>query len=83
MKAALATGAVLERFQRWVAAQGGDLGGFERRLGAQPAVRRITVSAPRAGVVAAMDATAIGEIARTLGAGRLAVGDGMGGLPIL
>ena len=68
---ALANGDALERFRRFVAAQGGDADIVDdpSRL-PQPAVTR-DVTAGRAGVLATVDAEAIGRAAATVGAGRL------------
>ncbi|CAN5462267.1 pyrimidine-nucleoside phosphorylase [soil metagenome] len=64
-------GAALERFAAMVAAQGGDASVCERPrkvLAAAPVTRE--VPAPEGGVVAAVPARAIGELAAGLGAGR-------------
>ncbi len=68
---ALANGDALERFRRFVAAQGGDADIVDdpSRL-PQPAVTR-DVTAGRAGVLETVDAEAIGRAAATVGAGRL------------
>ena len=68
------SGAALERFQRWVREQGGDLQEFQHRLAGLEAYRRITVLACREGYVSRLDARIIGELARTLGAGRTQLG---------
>ena len=67
----LASGAALERFRRFVAAQGGDPGVADDPglLPAAPVVR--DVRAGRAGHLAAVDAQAIGQAAAGVGAGRL------------
>ncbi len=75
MYEALVSRAVLERFRRWVYAQGGDLGHFRRSQAQAGAVESIEVPAPRSGVICRMDARAIGEVARSLGAGRQAAED--------
>jgi thymidine phosphorylase len=64
---ALASGAALEQYERWIRAQGGD-----PSLHALPGapVRR-PVPAPESGFVQAIAATSIGEAALRLGAGRL------------
>src|SRR2546428_5440080 len=58
------------KFAQWVAAQGGDRRVVDdsRRLPAAPV--RIAVEAPSSGVVAAVDAQAVGLAAMGLGAGR-------------
>lgn len=63
----LASGAAHRRFANWVSAQGGDAGAVEQL---QPAPGREVVAAPRAGVVAAMEALAIGRAVGVLGGGR-------------
>jgi pyrimidine-nucleoside phosphorylase len=69
--AALRDGAALERFRRFVEAQGGDPRIVDdlSLLPAAPVVR--DVAAGRAGVVAAVDAEAVGRAATALGAGRV------------
>jgi pyrimidine-nucleoside phosphorylase len=64
---ALASGTALEQYERWIRAQGGDPA--LDALPAAPVVR--LVPAPRAGFVTAIAATAIGEAALRLGAGRV------------
>jgi pyrimidine-nucleoside phosphorylase len=70
VRRALASGAGVERFRAMIAAQGGDPAVVDdySRL-PQPAVRDVW-SAPRAGVVARMDAELVGRAAVALGAGR-------------
>jgi pyrimidine-nucleoside phosphorylase len=64
---ALAGGAALDQYERWIRAQGGD-----PALDALPATAVIReVPAPEAGHVHAIAATAIGEAALRLGAGRV------------
>ena len=58
---ALQSGAAYERFGRLVEAQGGEPGALER-IAAHP--HRTTATAPAGGVVGAIDAAAIGELAR-------------------
>lgn len=74
MEDQLSSGAALERFGRWIAAQGGDAGVVDHpdRLPAAPEVR--TVDAPRAGVFVRIDSRAVGLAAVGLGAGRTKVG---------
>src|SRR5215211_5536341 len=64
---ALASGAALELYERWVRAQGGDPA--VAALPAAPVVR--AVPAPEVGFVQGIAATAIGEAALRLGAGRV------------
>jgi pyrimidine-nucleoside phosphorylase len=64
---ALASGAALEVYERWVRAQGGDPS--LEALPTAPVVR--SVPAPTDGFVEAIAATAVGEAALGLGAGRL------------
>jgi pyrimidine-nucleoside phosphorylase len=64
---ALASGAALEAYERWVRAQGGDPS--LDALPTAPVVR--SVPAPGNGFVEAIAATAVGEAALGLGAGRL------------
>jgi pyrimidine-nucleoside phosphorylase len=64
---ALASGAALEAYERWVRAQGGDPS--LEALPTAPVVR--SVPAPGDGFVEAIAATAVGEAALGLGAGRL------------
>ena len=75
--AALAAGDGLERFRRFVEAQGGDPRIVEDPgLLPQPAVVQ-EVTAGREGVLAAVDAEAIGRAAAGVGAGRLRKEDGI------
>jgi pyrimidine-nucleoside phosphorylase len=60
---ALQSGAAYERFVRLVEAQGGSRAALDR-IAAHP--HRVSATAPRTGVVAAIDAVAIGELAREL-----------------
>ncbi len=60
---ALQSGAAYERFVRLVEAQGGSRAALDG-IAAHP--HRVSATAPRAGVVAAIDAVAIGELAREL-----------------
>lgn len=69
---AVASGLAYERFERWIAAQGGDvtsLGKLERAPDAY------VVRATRAGVVDKLDALAIGRAAGVLGGGRSKKGE--------
>jgi len=60
---ALQSGAAYEKFGQLVQAQGGTPGALER-IAAHP--HRVTATAPTDGVVTAIDAAAIGELAREL-----------------
>jgi thymidine phosphorylase len=62
---ALSSGAAMERYQRWISAQGGDP---KAPLPAAPVV--IDVPATRSGVVQRCHALAVGRAAAQLGAGR-------------
>jgi thymidine phosphorylase len=62
---ALSGGAALERYQRWISAQGGDP---EAPLPVAPVV--VEVPAPRSGIVQRCHALAVGRAAAGLGAGR-------------
>jgi pyrimidine-nucleoside phosphorylase len=65
-EAAVRDGSALERYERWIRAQGGDPA--EDALPLAPVVR--AVEAPRAGVVERLGAVAVGTAALRLGAGR-------------
>ena len=67
IRAALDDGRAYARFERWVAAQGGRLTD-ETSLALSPDTWILT--APRDGVVANIDALAVGEAVRRLGGGR-------------
>ncbi len=67
VRAALADGTARARFDRWVGAQGGDLDA-PRSLALAPG--REEVDAERDGVLADLDALAVGRAARALGGGR-------------
>jgi len=69
---ALDDGSAYERFERWVAAQGGDVGALASLTLAPD---QELVRAPRSGVLAALEARAIGEAAGLLGGGRARKGD--------
>jgi pyrimidine-nucleoside phosphorylase len=64
--AAIHDGSALERYERWIAAQGGDPA--EGSLPSAPVVR--DVPAPQGGYVAAIGAVDVGMAALRLGAGR-------------
>jgi pyrimidine-nucleoside phosphorylase len=65
-EAAVRDGSALDRYERWIRAQGGDPA--EEALPVAPIVR--VVEAPRAGVVERLGAVAVGTAALRLGAGR-------------
>ena len=67
---ALESGRALQKLLEWIAAQGGDASalGDPPRLKKAPIIR--SVSAPRSGTVAAIDAMEVGLTAVELGAGR-------------
>jgi len=68
--AALASGAGLNAYRRWIAAQGGDP---DAPLPQAPA--RVGVAAARSGVVESCDARGLADLAMALGAGRVRKGD--------
>jgi pyrimidine-nucleoside phosphorylase len=72
---AIASGAALERFRQWIAAQGGDpaIADDTSLLALSPCVREIRAEAT--GFVARFDAEGVGRAAMLLGAGRAAVDD--------
>ncbi|MEW6573120.1 MAG: pyrimidine-nucleoside phosphorylase [Bacillota bacterium] len=63
-------GRALAKFKEWVEAQGGDPAVVDRPEMLPEAPRRIPVPSPRSGYVVQVNALAIGEAARILGAGR-------------
>ncbi len=66
----LETGRALDRFRRWVAAQGGDPDIVDDVTRLPEAPVQHTVAAPRSGHIARLDARMCGLTAVTLGAGR-------------
>jgi pyrimidine-nucleoside phosphorylase len=73
--AALEDGSALERFRRWVAAQGGDPRVVDEP-GRLPTARVVVeIRAPRAGFVRALDAGEVGLLVLDLGGGRRRKGD--------
>ncbi|HKI57203.1 MAG TPA: thymidine phosphorylase [Trueperaceae bacterium] len=72
LRALVEGGQALERFHRWIAAQGGDLAAFERL---ELAPDRTPVRAREGGVLAEVDALSVGQAAFVLGAGRSRKGD--------
>lgn len=73
--AALSDGRGLEKLREIVAAQGGDPRALDEPASLPQAPVRRTVSAHASGVIARIDARAIGRVARSLGAGRAVLGD--------
>jgi pyrimidine-nucleoside phosphorylase len=71
LERAIASGAGLERFALCVKLHGGDVRVVEDPSRLPRAPRELVVLAPRAGVVATIDAGALGRAATVLGAGRL------------
>lgn len=72
LEAILDDGRAYERFERWVAAQGGDVGALDRL---ELAPGKELLRAERSGVLAALDALALGNAANVLGAGRSRQGE--------
>jgi len=72
---AIQSGRALDKFNEWIAAQGGSLAVLGDPPGLQAASIIREVSAPRSGVIGAIDAMAVGLAAVDLGAGRLQKGD--------
>lgn len=71
---ALDDGRAYTRFERWVAAQGGDVAALDRL---EVAPGEAAWSAPADGVVARYDAEAIGRAVQRLGGGRASKGDAL------
>ena len=71
VRAALASGAALRKFEKLVAAQGGDLKAFRRRK-PYPAT---ALTHPTGGWVTGIDAEKVGRAAMILGAGRFRAAD--------
>jgi pyrimidine-nucleoside phosphorylase len=69
-ESAIASGKVREKLNQWVAAQGGDL---NVPLPTAPIVKALY--SDQAGFVESIDCAAVGETARTLGAGRMVAED--------
>ena len=63
----LASGAAVETFERWAAAQGGDMAAFANAASAR---RQFEVSATESGYVAEIRAIDVGRLSMQLGAGR-------------
>ncbi len=75
LRQAITDGTALQRFERMVAAQGGDVR-FLRDPGSYPGARlQQHLRAPRSGVVTQIDALRIGEAVIRLGGGRLTQND--------
>jgi len=68
-------GSLAARMKQWIAAQGGDLPAFQRRLEQDTDHESASVACQNGGWVAGLDALKIGELARSLGAGRLKADD--------
>ena len=66
----LADGSAMDIWRAMIAAQGGDLSAPLRR-----GRERLTVESPQSGILSRLDAFAIGNAARRLGAGRSSPGD--------
>jgi len=75
VRAAMASGAGLERFRQMIARQGGDPGVVDDPSRLALAAGREYVRAPRAGYVTGLDAMRIGRAAAALGAGRATAED--------
>jgi pyrimidine-nucleoside phosphorylase len=75
VRAALESGAGLERFRRMVARQGGDPAVLDDPSRLPLAQGRELIRAPRAGYVTGLDAMAVGRAAAALGAGRATAED--------
>ncbi len=72
----LSSGQAMERFRALVAAQGGDVRVVDDPVSVLPGARmNRDLAAPRSGFVSRVDALAVGEAARALGAGRQRKGD--------
>ena len=74
VEAALDDGRAYTRFERWVAAQGGDVAALDHL---EVAPDEAAWTAPADGVVAAYDAEAIGHAVQRLGGGRASKGDAL------
>ena len=75
MRKELNDGVVLDSFKRWVTAQGGDLEEFRRRMQGIAQYRIVEITADTECWIDSMHTMAIGELARSLGAGRLTMED--------
>ena len=75
VRAALSSGAGLEKFRRVIARQGGDPGVIDSYHLLPAAPHQYQVCADRAGYIAVMDAEAVGVAAMMLGAGRRTAAD--------
>ena len=72
---ALESGRALDKAFEWIAAQGGDTSVLGDPPSFRPAAMSDSVTAPRSGVVSAIDAREVGLAAVDLGAGRAQKGD--------
>lgn len=68
----VASGRAFERFERWIAAQGGDVTSLDKLARAPDT---FALRASRAGVVSRLDALAVGRAAGVLGGGRSKKGE--------
>jgi pyrimidine-nucleoside phosphorylase len=76
LQEALDSGRALEKALEWIAAQGGDVTKLDAPpYGLRSAPILYTLPAPRAGVIAGIDAMQVGLTAVDLGAGRHTKGD--------
>ena len=75
MRRALASGAGVEAFRRIIERQGGDPRVVDDYSRLPSAPDTTPVAAPRGGVVAALEAEAVGRAAVALGAGRARIDD--------
>jgi thymidine phosphorylase len=66
----LISGQAWETAHRWITAQGGDLQAFGETLHSLDGYRQIEIRSRKAGYLKALDTLALGELARSLGAGR-------------
>ncbi|MEP0814041.1 MAG: thymidine phosphorylase [bacterium] len=71
----IADGSARVAFEKLVKAQGGSLGALRERFGELASVPRAYIAARKAGFIHSIDALAIGEAARALGAGRFELDD--------
>lgn len=71
----LRDGTAWRRFQKMVAAQGGDVSALDRIMEAHRAPVIAEMPAPHSGIVRRMDAGTIGQVCLELGAGRSKAGD--------
>lgn len=72
---ALKSGAALQKFKEWIAAQGGDISFIEKPETLCPAPVKEIFPSPKSGYIKFMDAARLGKTAGVLGAGRMKKGD--------